>query len=378
MLKGLSHLLFVVTPSLSTLSLIFLTMAKLLASLKSVSFLFTLSSCLAVCAFPPPQATQLPARLVTQFPSLAWLENIATRPNGDLLITELTPKPILYTIIDPASSSPIVQVIHDFSANSTQSLLGITEISPDVFVLVAATGSIGPFAVWKIDFNPKSGPRIQEITQLAGAKLPNGVANLPGCSQRVLVADSFGGLVWSVDIATKEVQVAVQVPEMAPPSNTADRNPVGINGIKVHDGHLYWTNSVLSTVYRIKINSNGTVHNNAKVEVVAKFDASFVDDFVIDHRGVVFAMALADNQIWAASSNPGGITVPVVGGRNSSTVAGATAGSMGRWKDDMHVLYVITSGAGAGGTVVEGGKCVAVDTRRLKMPMRSNSDKDSK
>ncbi|KAK4462856.1 hypothetical protein QBC42DRAFT_337973 [Cladorrhinum samala] len=335
-----------------------------------IAFVFTLSSFLTVCALPSPQATHLPARLVTQFPSLAWLENIATRPNGDLLITELTPQPILYTIINPSSSSPVVQVIHDFSANSTQSLLGITETAPDVFVLIAGTGSIGPFTLWKVDFKTKSGPRVQEITQLPGAKLPNGVANLPGCSERVLVADSFGGLVWSVDIATKQVQVAVQVPEMAPPppsNNATGRTPVGANGIKVHDGHLYWSNSALSTVYRIKINSDGTVRNKAKVEVVAKFDVSFVDDFVIDHRGVLFAMASADNQVWATSANPGGINLPVVGDKNSSTVAGGTAGSMGRLKDDQHVLYVVTSGAGADGTVAEGGKCVAVDTRGLKI-----------
>ncbi|KAK4158901.1 hypothetical protein QBC43DRAFT_328205 [Cladorrhinum sp. PSN259] len=337
---------------------------------KSLLPIFILSLCLNCYALPSTPGLQLPSHLVTQFPHIAWIENTAARSNGDLLFTELKPQPILYTVINPASTSPNVSVIHDFSLNETQSLLGIAETSNDVFVVVSAANSTGLFVAWSVNLKSKPGPHISKITELVGAKLPNGVTNVPGCPEQVLIADSFAGLVWSLNTVTKSLQVAVQVPEMVPPANITGRTPVGVNGIKMHDNYLYWTNSALATVYRIKIGAGGgTAEKQAKVEVVAKLPVSFVDDFVINDQGVLFAMASSDNQVWATSARPGGRTVAVIGGKDQATVSGATAGAMGRGKGDKHILYVVTSGADIHGnlTATEGGKVVAVDTRSFSI-----------
>ncbi|KAK4222481.1 hypothetical protein QBC38DRAFT_427243 [Podospora fimiseda] len=320
-------------------------------------------------AIPPPPATQLSSHLVTQLPNPAWLENIAIRPNGELLLTVLKPQPILYKVIKPWDASPRVEIIYDFSSNTTVALIGITETIHDVFVLVSAASLAGPFTAWTADFKGKSSPQVTKLTHLNGAKLPNGVTSLPGCPNRVLIADSFAGLVWSLDTITQKFEIAVQVPEMSPPPNSTAQGAVGINGIKMYKGYLYWTNSMLATVYRIKIKPDGTAERSSKAEIVAHFPVSFLDDFVINDHGILFAMASYENQIWATSSQPGGSVTLVIGQKDQPTVSGITSGEFGRTRQDGKSLYAVTSGAGTDGKITDGlgGKVVAVDTKHFNL-----------
>ncbi|KAK0668760.1 hypothetical protein QBC41DRAFT_356312 [Cercophora samala] len=315
------------------------------------------------------QHLALASHLVTQFPNPTWIENIAVRSNGDLLITELLPKPILYTIVDPAGPAPRVRLLHDFSVeeNHVEGLTGIAEASHDVFVFVGGSSATQSFYAWSVDFTSKA--QIKRVADLRGVKLPNGVATLPGSPASVLVADSLGGLTWRLDLATGKSTIAVQIPEMGFPQNETDPSKrVGINGIKVNQGFLYFSNSNSRSIYKVKINRDGTQDSGASVQLVGRLpeEVSFLDDFAVGHGGgretTVFATTTSDNRLWALAQ--GKRPVVVAGEPDRLTLAGSTAAAFGRGHLDKHVLYVVTSG-GVGkpvnGTLTEGGKVVKVD-----------------
>ncbi|KAK0724212.1 hypothetical protein B0H67DRAFT_482473 [Lasiosphaeris hirsuta] len=321
-------------------------------------------------------ALPLPHHLVTQFPDPSWIENIAVRANGDLLLTQSSflPGAQLFSV-DPSGPSPIAATVaHTFPTVTT--LLGITEAAPDLFVLVGGNATTpGSFFAWTIDFGraaPGALPVVTEIAHLADAVVPNGVTSVPAHGHGeigvVLVADSIAGVVWRVDVASGAYEVAVQVPELARPPG-ANSSVVGANGLKWHKGYLYWTNSVLVGVYRVKVGRDGKVEDGAVVEKVAAIDASFLDDFAVDEDGVVWVVTNSDNRLLAVRAGSGE-SVVVEGGVGDLTVLGGTAAAFGRGRSDGKVLYVTTCGGIRGsllyGGTTEGAKVVAVDTQGFR------------
>src|SRR2546429_191408 len=71
-------------------------------------------------------------REVWQFPNSTWIENLAVRPNGNLLVTILN-TPELYQVdpLDPREPA----LIHKFPR--ALGLLGIAEVDHDVFAVIA-------------------------------------------------------------------------------------------------------------------------------------------------------------------------------------------------------------------------------------------------
>lgn len=249
-------------------------------------------------------------------------------------------------------------------------LLGITETEPDVFVVVGGNFSSigvqinGTGAAWNVDLrhSSSSGPKVKLITQIRESQLLNAVIPLPDSQTEVLFADSAKGLAWRLNTITGKYDIAVQVPEM----NYAPGSPlqIGVNGIRVYQGYLYWTSTFVSTIYRVKINNSGGIAPAAKVETVMKVNAQGVDDFVFDRSGNIWAMTDLDNRVVVVKpSNKKAVFVESA--LNELTVAGDTAAQFGRGARGEQTLCVVTSGGLANpvnGTVIEGDKVVAIDT----------------
>ncbi|KAI1840658.1 hypothetical protein JX265_006132 [Neoarthrinium moseri] len=303
----------------------------------------------------------LPAKTIFQFPSPGhWAENIAVRENGNLLVTLLLPAAELWEIAAPYSAAPRAGLVYSFP--NLTGLVGITETAPDTFVVAGsnlANVSDIRSAVWEVRFDgDQATPR--KIADLSGTGVLNGVAAVPGCGKSepsaVLVADSIKGRVYRVDTKMNSWETAISVPEMAPVRT------VGINGIKIREGYLYFDNSETTSFYKIKITSTGFAAEGASAELVAKVDGEpFLDDFSIG----------ADGAIWAASNRgytvrrinvSSGSSVVVAGSATSTTLLGDTATAFGRAESDQAILYVTTSGFNATNVPLEAGKIVAIDT----------------
>ncbi|KAI0535266.1 hypothetical protein GGR58DRAFT_479769 [Xylaria digitata] len=309
-------------------------------------------------------SSALPSQNIYQFPDVGtWLENIAVRPNGDLLVTMLSPTPSLYTLKQPYSSSREFSLLHTFD-NAT-GLLGITETSDDTFAIISTKltdGTVpvpGSSAIWEVAFSSNT-VNTRKIASLPQLELPNGATlSIPG-STGVLIADCLGGTVTRCDTQTGATEVVLQRAETMPIPNEAES--LGINGMHYQNGYLYWSNTALVSIYRIRVDSNGIPIANAAVETVGKINASFVDDFALDSAGTSWVATNPNNTVVALRSD--GSSQIVLGDPSKLTVAGVTAGAFGRTTYDSKTLYVTTNGAirAPVNGVTEPAKIVAVDT----------------
>jgi hypothetical protein len=102
-----------------------------------------------------PQKWPLPVRTIHEFSNDTFLENLAVRSNGQILLSPLN-IPSLY-IIDPLQNGvSTATIVHTFP--EALGLAGIAEYEPDVFALITgsfsfATGDTGAgsWTVWSVD-----------------------------------------------------------------------------------------------------------------------------------------------------------------------------------------------------------------------------------
>ncbi|KAH7145427.1 hypothetical protein B0J13DRAFT_607114 [Dactylonectria estremocensis] len=333
-----------------------LTQALPLLSLSHLLF----ATALAAAKLP------LPTKLIYQFPNVTWLENIAVRSNGQLLVGFGT-EAALYSV-DPDSNNPNPTLVYAFP-NAT-AVFGISEVYPDVFALALGNftwqkeaGVWHTWSVWTVDFTGDDGPEVSKVADIGEALWLNGMATVPGAPGNVLMSDSSLGALWKLDINTRKYEIAIERPEMAP----LNFHPfIGINGLRILRDHAYFLTSNSASAYRIKLSSKGYALPGAKLERIGQYSFG-LDDFAIDSHGTLWACTNLNHTVAAFGTS--GEFATVAGSSTEMTVAGDTSAAFGRGRKDKQVLYVVTSGAWSkpvNGTMTEGGKIVAVDTRGFR------------
>ncbi|SPN96473.1 uncharacterized protein DNG_00001 [Cephalotrichum gorgonifer] len=317
----------------------------------------------------------LPSTVVTQLEEGSWLENIAVRPNGDLLATLLEPTPDIIIVRSPSSRQPKTEVLTSIPALTR--LLGITEVSTgkhgkETYVIVGDNGSQSCSA-YAVTFGRgrHRKPTVSKIIDFdADTTFVNGLTSIPGIDNAILVGDSAGRVGYLNLSAGTFDPFAFDYPALKP-DNSADLK-IGVNGIKISDGYLYFSNFNLLTLSRIAITPQGYPAPHADTELVADLATIGViglDDFAFDKHGNIYLTSNIDNKLVYVEVSTGKSTV-VVGGDLEMTVAGDTAAAFGRGHSDSEMLYVVTAGgkgAPVGGNRTEGAKVVAVDTSKLHL-----------
>ncbi|VUC21367.1 unnamed protein product [Clonostachys rosea] len=351
-------------------------------------------SCLATSKSVPKATLQIldPIQLPTStIASLGYnntfLENLAARQNGDLLVTMLEDNSTLYYVESPGSGHTALTPIHHFSAAS--GLLGITETSEDTFLIAMhdfeklITPIPGTGAIWEVRFTRKNSKeiKVRKVTDLPNAGMMNGITSVPargssGSGEQeevaILVADSYNGQLIRVDSVTGYSEVVLDVPELhARPNATF---PIGVNGVKIYNGHVYWSNFERSTMNRIAIDRNGYPLGSGTVSTIATIpEIQGIDDFVFDQAGNIWGMGDLDNNAFILfrgtdPHNEYSIYQSIAGGIGSLLLPGCTASTWGRGKNDKHILYVTTNGgmvSPVNGTIVEPAKVAAIDTSQF-------------
>ncbi|KAL2883116.1 hypothetical protein SGCOL_001304 [Colletotrichum sp. CLE4] len=189
----------------------------------------------------------------------------------------------------------------------------------------------------------------------------------------VLISDSTVGIVGYLNVTTDDFGTSTFVfQERATPPGASFT--IGVNGIRVRDSYLYWTNSFLFSLFRMPINLLGYSVPDAMPELVANLSSSFTvaDDFAFGSNGGVYIATNFDNSVTCVDSTTR-VTTTVVGSKDNLLVAGSTAVVFGKG-DEGETLYVSTSGALAApvnGTVTEGTKVVAVEIASSELPLRA-------
>jgi hypothetical protein len=323
-----------------------------------------------VISLPHPSPWKPSIQTIYQFPNETWIENIAVRSNGKLLVTLIT-TPDIYQV-DPFSATEPV-LVHSFS--NAASVLGIAEIEPDVFGVVVGNWSTktfattnGSYSVWKVDLRSfkydenrrvASNASVTEIASIPDASFLNGLTLLSPSSPYLLIADAGLGVVWRLNYRTAKYDVALDDALMKPASGDI---VLGVNGLHTRNGYLYFTNNFQYLFARVPISPSGTA--TGPYEVLAYNGLG--DDFAFDNDGNAYIAQDPGDALERVT--PEGIVTVLAGNTNSTILEGDTAAAFGRTEWDRDILYVVTNG-GISGPVAEtnivGGKVLRVNVPAL-------------
>ncbi|POS76275.1 hypothetical protein DHEL01_v205329 [Diaporthe helianthi] len=262
----------------------------------------------------------------TEIARQASLENIAVRPNGQLLVTNMN-SPNLYAV-DPVTKKVSTAV----AVSGASGMSGIGEIAPDVFVVIG--GSPQGTAVHKIDFTSGTTAQATLIKKIADAKNMNGLAVFN--NDTVLLADAGKGNVVKLTVSTGESSVAISDPTMAP------SGPIGfgIDGLKYDSstGTVWYTNIFKNSFHKVSVDTA----SKPTGAVSTLWSNLMGDDLCFGNNGKLYITTNSGaNQVVEFDAAGSASTKPVVVAKLNAP----TACAAGRGETDKNVVYV-TNGQG--------------------------------
>ncbi len=277
---------------------------------------------------------------VHEFPANYFVENIAVRSNGGILVTVHNRNELIY--VDPTQAAPQPTIIHTFAAGVS----GIVEGENDQFyVSVGVIGQRGSYAVFKVDMSgfesagngtATSAAGISKAADVPDALFLNGSALLNREEVTILLADSILGAVFKLQVTSGKVDLWLKHTNLEKVTD----NPLmpGVNGIKVFKDHLYLSNTDAKTFLRAGIAEAGSC--TGEVEVLQ--EKLNVDDFVFDNEGSSYLTTHIFESVVRLRSD--GSRGRIAGGLGDITCAGSTAAAFGRTDSDRTSIYVTTNG----------------------------------
>jgi hypothetical protein len=287
---------------------------------------------------------------IASFPQHFFLENLAVRADGSILVTVLNHKQLWYVPAptDEATVDPVL--LHTFDHFA----MGIVETEPDIFYVgTARQATLERFDLrgWRPGA-PVNHTRVVTFEQ-AGVALNGACVITP---RVILTADSLGGLVWRVDLAddglsaTARVWLAHDTMAINPDNGfTSVMGPQpGINGIHyaARDNTVFYTSSAQRVFMRVAVDP--VTHEPAgEPEIVRSGIAA--DDFSIDENaGVAYLTTHVDNTVVRVPLDPGAADVAprvVAGNPFTEQLVGPSSAAWARGPADYgRRLYVTTDG----------------------------------
>ncbi|KID95131.1 quinoprotein amine dehydrogenase beta chain-like protein, partial [Metarhizium majus ARSEF 297] len=298
-------------------------------------------------------ATSPQIRTLGQLANGTWLENILVRPNGAILSTQLLSQSNIWTVKRPESRHTCLKLVT--SLPGSNAAVGITQVNDigglETYVVFGGNFTdgesphAGEYQAFTLQFLDKHSDKfkLKKIAALGPSSVSaNGIISSPEYPGVVFVADSFTGLIGRLDVSTGHFQQGVWAYKelKAPPGFRT-----GVNGVKIFESHLYWTNSDLIAVYKVPLTESGWAVPNAVPQLVANLSsvATIVDDFVIDRQGNIYSATNLDNTVIFSDVRTGESKI-VAGGFKDFILQGVGALAIGRESRGEIVLYGATSG----------------------------------
>lgn len=301
-------------------------------------------------AIPPLPAVTL--NPVAFFSPNFFLENLAVRADGSVLVTELVQKKLWW--VPPTRRGAVVEPVpvHTFDHPPT----GIVEVWPDVFIINLTEGyTTHESHLLRIDFTgwtpgtPLS-PEIihtfdDPVRALNGSCLlgPNVLA----------IADCFAGLIWRVDLAddarsaTARVWLADDTMADDPDSGVPPPPQPGVNGVRYggRTGHLYYTSTAQKVFMRVAVDP-ATLDPAGPPQFVAAIDNA--DDFCLDEEaGFAYVTRHRANTIDRVPLAPrhGSEVRHLAGDPLDEALVGPSSAAWGRGPGEHgRIVYVTTDG----------------------------------
>jgi putative intracellular protease/amidase len=256
-----------------------------------------------------------PATAIAEFPVNTFLENIAVAADGNLFITSY-------------EEGKVYQVTPSGAVSEYAKIPGSAGIAFDRQgnVLVAGVAENKTPTLFRM-----AGNTVEPLVAIADAIFLNGMTHL--MDDRYLIADSYKGAIWQVDIAAKTVQIWLQHERLA--RSDAKHPFPAVNGLKIYGNMLYASNTQRQQLIRIPITPEGNAGSPERWLTNVN-----LDDFAFDVDGNLYATTHVYNSVVRIS--PDGAITTIA--QAEQGVTGSTALAFGRLEDDHQSLYVTTNG----------------------------------
>jgi hypothetical protein len=299
-----------------------------------------------------PHVTQAKLMVAAEFPERFFLENLAVRRDGSMLVTVLNRKELWFVPV-PDGARPAQPVpLHDFEFNTTF----VVERQPDRFLHgVADVYDTHQARLYEIDLTGWSPGNA--ITPRLVLELPRPWAGLNGAcfvAPNVLLAAGAAELIWRIDLADDggaAARVWLQHDSMKNRPGEKKPEQPGVNGVQfdARAGYLYYTTTSQQMMLRVKVDR--ATHAPADLPEFVAGGRQW-DDFLIDEQaGVAYVTTHRENTIdrvrLAHDGNRAGRTV-IAGDPFTDVLVGPSAGAWSREPGEAgRVAYVSTDGGTA-------------------------------
>jgi hypothetical protein len=299
-----------------------------------------------------PSAPQARLAVVAEFPEHFFLENMAIRADGSMLITVQNRRELWY-VPTPGETLPVSPgLLHTFELNTTF----VVEWQPDLFLLgVADVYETHEARLYAIDL--RGWTPGQSIKPRRMLEFPRPWAGLNGAcliAPNVLLAAGMANLIWRVDLAANGSAAArIWLRHDSMKDRPGEKKPEqpGTNGVQyaARTGYLYYTTTSQQMMLRVKLDPK-TLEPADLPEFVA--GGRQWDDFLIDEdAGVAYVTTHRENTIdrvrLAHDGNRDGRTV-IAGDPFTDTLVGPSAGAWSRTPGERgRIAYFATDGGTA-------------------------------
>lgn len=209
-------------------------------------------------------------------------ESIALEPGGGAVIGMIPARQVVRVAPDGAVHVLVTMPLPPGGGGTTP-IVGIPVVtgvarsdSGAVYFLYSA-GQGGLTGIWQV--RPSGAPRL--VVPLPAGTMPNALVINSG-RNRFLVTDSAGGRIWQAPLRGGEAAVWSADPALSPAGF------FGANGLKIHDGAVWVSNSDRGTLVRIPVTGDGGA---GRAEVRATGLAG-IDDFDFTGRDTEILAAI--------------------------------------------------------------------------------------
>ncbi|TEY77490.1 hypothetical protein BOTCAL_0054g00190 [Botryotinia calthae] len=308
----------------------------------------------------------LPYEIVARFPLGYFLENIAVRSDGTLLVTNMIVGQIFY--VDPRDKDPesTIQLIHDFnttseapleddeetgiygSKNHAEAIIEHPKIADLFYAFSGVHGKADTWAVYSLDFrgfDPSRGAAttvVEKLADIPGAGWLNGATMIPQ-TLTLLMAESQQCKIFAFDLQTRKVSIWIEDERLG---KVTIRPPwPALNGLEYFRGQIFGTVTDRGTLVKMQVDETGEYKRDSLEVVVNQLIG---DDFAFDCEGSAY---LATNPahtvlkfVKVGVEPQKEERLKILGGLDKKETAGPTALAFGRGDNDSDCIYVVTCG----------------------------------
>lgn len=265
-----------------------------------------------------PPLRPVASRVIKTWPAGTFVENAALLPDGALAVSVHSANTV--ERIDLANGG------HRSVTTLPASPTGLAVLGHNLYVAVGNPGQ-SPGTLWAIIHG--LAPAV--VLTIPDALFLNGLTPLDATT--LLAADSLLGRIYRLDLSTHNTSVWCEH-ELLRKITVFPFMP-GANGLKIHGGYVYVSNTDRALLLRFPLRPDGSA---GPIEVVAEHLRA--DDFAFDTAGNAYLTTHVENTLVRLA--PDGTRLALAG--PAEGMPGSTAIVFGRAPHDATAAYVTTTG----------------------------------